>query len=356
MSSTINFGFIGAGQITHSSATAVNSHPDGRVTAIQDLNRERAKELSALHSIEKVYATPQELFADPDIDAVYIAVPNKFHVPLAVEALRAGKHVLLEKPFAMSYGEAWEAADAAKESGKVLTLGMNRRFEAMPQHMCKLVRENYFGEIYHAKAFWFRRTGIPKLGTWFGNKALAGAGCLYDIGVHLLDLALYVTGRFDPVAVSGATYTKFGNRGKGEGGWGKSERSDIVFDVDDFASGLIRFQDGSTLSLDVSWAAHIDTGSKADVHLYGTEGGAHVLTGKTFFQDEKTGDYITREVHPGTSEFANDRFHNFINHLLGKEALCVTLEQALVVQQILDAMALSSDTGQEVRFGEQACH
>lgn len=351
MSSPIRFGFIGAGQIAEISVASVKSHANGRIVAIQDVNPERAQALAGKHAIEKTYATPQELFADPEVDAVYVAVPNKFHVPLTIEALKAGKHVMLEKPFAMNYAEALEAAEVARASGKVLTLGMNLRFGAMQQKMKMLAEEGAFGEIYHAKALWQRRVGIPKLGTWFGSRELAGGGCLYDIGVHLLDLCLFVTGKFNPASVMGATYTKFGNRGKGEGGWGRSDRTGIGFDVEDFASGLIRFADGSTVSLDVTWACHTDSPSRMDVQLFGTEAGAHVLGGKTFVQDENTGEYLTREVTPGTVPFAHqERFHNFINHLHGTEDLCVTLEQALVVQHILDAIAESSATGREVRF------
>lgn len=351
MPSSIRFGFIGAGQIAESSAAAINSHSNASVVAIQDLNPERARTVAKQHAIGKTYAEPREIFSDPEVDAVYVAVPNKFHVPLTIEALKAGKHVILEKPFAMNYTEALEAAEAAKKSGKTLTLGMNLRFGAMQQKMKMLVEEGFFGEIYHAKANWQRRTGIPKLGTWFGSRELAGGGCLYDIGVHLLDLCLFVTGKFKPVSVVGATYTKFGNRGKGEGGWGRSERSDIKFDVEDFASGFIRFEDGSSVSLDVTWACHTNDPSRMDVQLFGTDAGAHVLAGKVFTQDEKTGEYLTREIVPGKVPFTHqERFCNFINHLLGTEELCVTLEQALVVQRILDALAESSATGREVHF------
>lgn len=349
MSSQIRFGFIGAGNIAESSIPAIHSHPNARVIALQDLHLERAQHVGELFGIDKFYATPQELFSNPDIDAVYVAVPNKFHVPLAIEALRAGKHVILEKPFAMNYAEALQATEVARETGKILTLGMNQRFTPLAQHMHVLAQNNHFGEIYHAKAYWLRRSGIPRLGTWFGNRELAGGGCLYDIGVHLLDLCLYITGNFKPVSVSGVTYTKFGNRGKGEGGWGRSQKADIPFDVEDFASGLIRFENGFTISLDVSWAAHMETSTKADIQLFGTEAGAAVLEGKIFSQDHETQEYITRETILGPLPFPhNNRFHNFINHLLGTEELCVTLEQALVVQHILDGIAESSVTGHEV--------
>jgi len=321
------------------------------LVAAQDTNAERLQELCKEHNIPKAFATAEELFADPGIDAVYIATPNKFHVPLSIKAMEAGKHVILEKPFAMSYHEALQAAEVSRRTGKILTLGMNQRFASSPQTVRSLVQAGQLGEIYHAKAFWFRRSGIPRLGTWFGNRELAGGGCLYDIGVHFLDLCLYLMDNFEPVSVFGATYTKFGQRGMGEGGWGKSDRSDIAFDVEDFATGLIRFANGATVSLDVSWACHAEEDNRADVHLYGTEAGAHAYSGKILQRDPQSGEYHTvQNLRPQLRYPHADRFHNFINHLLDGEELCVTLEQALIVQRVLDALAESSATGREVRL------
>lgn len=349
---TLRYGFIGAGQIAKYSADAVNRHPNSSVVAAQDLNAERLAELCKDCNIPKTYHTAAELLADPEVDAVYIAVPNKFHVPLTIAALEAGKHVILEKPFAMNYAEAQTAAEVARRTGKVLMLGMNQRFGRNPQKIKTLVEKGALGEIYHAKAFWFRRTGIPKLGTWFGNREIAGGGCLYDIGVHLLDLCLYVLGRFDAVSVTGSTYTKFGNRGLGEGGWGKSDRAhDAQFDVEDFATGLIRFGDGLSISLDVAWACHTDQANRMDVQLFGTEAGAHVMDARVFKRDAESGEYRSAEEISADVRFAHgERFDNFTNHLLGTEELCVTLDQALAVQRILDALAESSATGREVRL------
>ena len=347
----IRFGFLGAGAISHYSAGSVNNHPGAKVIAAQDLHPQRLADLCAAHQIPNAYATADELLANPDIDAVYIAVPNKFHVPLTIQALKAGKHVILEKPFALNYAEAKEAADVAKQMGKVLTLGMNQRFEKFPQRTKALVERGDLGEVYHIKAYWFRRSGIPKLGTWFGNKSLSGAGALYDIGVHYLDLALYLLGDFKPVSVSGATYTKFGHLGLGAGSWGKSDNEGHVFDVDDFATGFIRFASGATISLDVSWACHAEEHDRADVQLYGTKAGAQARAGKLFRPDPATGEYnIIQEPNIDVRYPHGDRFHNFINHLLNEEELCVPIEQALAVQRILDGLNASAVTGREVRF------
>ncbi len=349
--SHLSFGFVGAGQIAHHSASCIRNHPRGRVVAVQDPSAERMRELCAAQQVPKSYATATELFADPEIDVIYIATPNKFHVPLAVEALEAGKHVILEKPFAMNHPEALLAAEAAKRTGKVLTLGMNQRFANAPQRIRTLIQEGKLGEIYHAKAFWFRRSGIPRLGTWFGSRELAGGGCLYDIGVHFLDLCLYLMDNFEPVSVMGSTYMKFGHLGRGEGGWGKSDRAEIPFDVEDFATGLIRMANGATIALDVAWACHADEDNRADIHLYGTEAGAHAYSGKLLHRDTGTGEFHSvQNVRAAVRYPHGDRFHNFINHLLDGEELCVTLDQALVVQRILDAIAESSATGREVRL------
>jgi len=348
---SLNLGFLGAGQIALYSADQVNSHPNARVLAVQDLNEERVKELCKSRGIPKGYKTADEMFADPEIDAVYIAVPNKFHVPLTIQALEAGKHVILEKPFAMNYQEALQAAEVSRKTGKTLTLGMNMRFDHTHQKVKSIVERGDLGEIYHAKAYWFRRSGIPKLGTWFGNRELAGGGCLYDIGVHLLDLCLYTTGNFEPVSVFGATYTKFGHLGRGEGGWGKSDKTETKFDVEDFATGLIRFANGMTVSLDVSWACHAEEGNRNDVHLYGTEAGALVMSGKTFRRDETSGEYhFVQDLKTPVRFPHGNRFHNFINHLLGTEELGVTIQQALTVQRILDGIAESAVTGREIRL------
>jgi predicted dehydrogenase len=349
-SPTIRFGLIGAGQIAYPSAASIASHPHGSVVAAQDLNPERLGKLCRECDIPRSFATSEELLASDEVDAVYIAVPNKFHAPLARQALEAGKHVVLEKPFAFNQAEASEVVEAARQAGKVFTLGMNMRYREDSQKIRSLVESGDLGEIYHAKAFWFRRSGIPKLGTWFGKHELSGGGSLYDIGVHLLDLCLFAKGSFEPVSVSGATYTKFGNRGLGEGNWGHSDREHTDFDVDDFASALLRFADGSTVTLDVSWAGHAEEANRNDVHLYGTEAGARLFPAKLFRFDPDGGEYQVIEDPEASLICAPDRFHNFINHLVDGEALLVTAEEALAVQRILDAIAASSRLGREVRL------
>ncbi len=350
--SDVRFGFIGAGQIAYYAAEAVLRHPHGKLIAIQDLHLERLKTLQKKHSLEFAHETVEDLLANKSVDAIYIAVPNKFHIPLAIQALEAGKHVILEKPFAMNAAEAQKAIAVAEAAGLVLNVGMNQRFAADAQKIKQLVDEGLLGDIYHAKAYWMRRSGIPKLGTWFGNKEIAGGGSLYDIGVHMLDLCLYTINNFEPVSVVGATYTKFGNRGLGEGGWGLSDRTEVPFDVDDFATAFIRFANGATVTLDTCWACHQAQGNRENIEIFGTEAGATLHPARLFRGSAAlpAAYEIVDELKIALKMPHQERFHNFINHLRGEEALCVTTHQALVVQKILDAIAESNRTGREVRL------
>ncbi|MDA3961873.1 MAG: Gfo/Idh/MocA family oxidoreductase [Planctomycetota bacterium] len=347
----LRIAIIGAGQISQSCCKAADKHDSATVVAAFDPSPGRLKELCDEFKIPTACSSAEDMLALDNVDAVYVAVPNKFHAPYAKQALEAGKHVILDKPFALSYDEAKAVADAAEANGKLFMLGMNQRYRTDSQKIRNLVSTGRLGEIYHAKAFWFRRSGIPKLGTWFGNKDLAGGGALLDIGVHLLDLCLHLSGNWNPVSVTGATYTKFGNRGLGEGSWGKSDKEDILFNVDDFASALIKFDNGATVTLDVSWACHAEEPNRNDVHLYGTEGGASTYPAKLFHYGAEGEDYqVVEDPEADIALEHADRFHNFFNAILGTEQPLTSVEEALTVQRILDAIYASCASGKEVRL------
>jgi predicted dehydrogenase len=353
MSARLRFGVLGAGQISRAACQEINRHPNARIVAISDPSSERVAELGSSLGGVRTFTDNEALLAEPELDAVFIATPNAFHAPLALSALDAGKHVLVEKPFATNAIEAQAVVERAKQRGKLLSVGMNQRFRPESQRVRALVENGTLGHVYHAKAFWFRRAGIPKLGTWFGKKSLAGGGALYDIGVHLLDLALFVMGRFEPMSVSGQTYSNFGPRGIGEGGWGMSERAHADFDVDDGATALLRFADGATLTLDVSWAIHQKEPDRMNVVVHGSEAGAGCYPGEIYRFGAEKGAYETATLAETPLAYPHaNRFHNFIGAVLGTESLCVSPEQALAVQRVLDAIYESSRLGREVMLSQ----
>lgn len=348
---TVGFAIVGAGMIAHHCGEEINAHENGKIVAATDINETRLKALQASLKIPSIYSQAEEMFADPAVDAVYIAVPNKFHAPLSIQALEAGKHVILDKPFALNFEEAAAVAAAAKRSGKLFTLGMNFRFMPGAQNIRSQVAAGKLGDIYHIKSFIYRRAGIPKFGTWFSQKEMSGGGVMLDVGVHILDVALYIIDNFEPVSVSGKTYREFGHRGIGEGGWGMSDAGDHKFDVEDFATALIRMKNGMTVDLDVSWAIHRKDEGSMDVQLFGSEGGATVFPAEIFKYGPGEGEYQIVQNPKGELRHPHkNRFHNFINAILGTEELCVTIDQALAVQKILDGIYKSSEEGMEVRF------
>ncbi|MDZ4200306.1 MAG: Gfo/Idh/MocA family oxidoreductase, partial [Kiritimatiellia bacterium] len=348
----IKVGIIGAGAIANDHCKNLLAHPDAEVVAVADLSRERREQVKKEHGLTRAYESWEKLVADPDLDAIAIALPNVLHAPAALAAIAAGKHVLLEKPFAMNYAEAKKVADAAAKKKRVLMIGMNQRYSKDAQTLRELVRRGELGEVYHTKTYWYRRQGSPKFGTWFVNKKLSGGGCLLDIGVHYLDLALHLIDNWAPVSVSGQIYGKFGHRGLGEGGWGKSDRvKSLKFDVDDFATGLIKFKNGATMELNVSWILHQETPNRNNVELYGTDAGASLNPLKLFRAGRRTGEYeATSPQNVTLKTVYTNRQANWIDAILGKAKPLCEVRQSLVVQKILDSIYKSSATGREVRL------
>lgn len=346
----IRFGIIGTGGVAAGGAAALLENPDAELVAVADPSRERVTAFAARFGVSTVLESAEQLVALEAVDAVYIAVPNYLHAPISTMALQADKHVLQEKPLALSLADAAPLAAAARQSDRHFMLGMNQRFAAPVQRARQLVQQGRIGRPYHCKAYWRRRTGIPGIGSWFTRKQHSGGGGLLDIGVHMLDDALYELGDFAVHSVSGATYAEFGPRGLGEGGWGLSERPDTRFDVDDFATAIIKLKSGASVVLDAVWAMHSEQRSAMNVELYGTEGAVDTY-GERLYRQQPDGYHIIDSPDAGELTYPHaNRFHHFVNLILGREEACVTLEQALTVQRVLDAIYSSAASGREVIF------
>ena len=345
----LKFGMVGAGAIAQTGFDGVTMSGAAEVVAIADVNQKRREAYAARNKVPRVFADAASLFREKDLDAVYIAVPNALHAPFAVAALEAGKHVILEKPFATSYAEARGVIDAASKARRLFALGMNQRFTPGAQRIRALTEKGYFGEIYKLRAFWRRRSGIPSLGTWFGNRRLAGGGCFLDLGVHMLDLAMWTADNFEVESVSGAVTTRFGNRGLGRGTWGNSDPEGLPFDVDDGATAFVRMKNGAVIQVEISWAAHQLQNDIYNLELFGTEAGARAFPGEIYRYDQALDApaNITGLATPLRYPEAN-RFVNFVKAIRDEEPLCVTHEQALAVQRVIDAVYESSAARKEI--------
>jgi len=340
---------MGAGAIGREHIESFQKHPAARVVALVETSAKRGREVARRFKIPDLYTDYREVLARADIDVVSIALPNYLHAPIALAALKAGKHVMLDKPMTTNARDAARLVAEAKRRRRLLMVGQNQRFAPAVQTLKRLVERGVLGEVYHAKAVWLRRAGIPRIGSWFTQRKFAGGGCAYDIGVHVLDQTLYLMGEFEAVAVSGQTYARFGPRGQGNGSWGEGEVDPRKpFDVDDYATALIRLKSGRTVLLETSWAAHQPWPDTNGTQLFGTEAGATTNPLQLFRPGRRR--YLVETLAPKPAIVTPNRMVHFINVLLGREEPYVLPEQSLAVQKILDAIYRSAATGREVRL------
>jgi len=345
----IRLGIIGAGAIANVHMQTFGKLPEeAEFTAVTDVYAPLAEKMAAIYGIPRVYTTPEEVFADDEVEAVIIAVPNKFHAPLAVQALKAGKHVLVEKPMGINAEAAKEIVRIQRETGKVVMVGHQMRWGWQSRVIKQQIDAGELGNIYNAKTGWWRRKGIPGWGTWFTQKEVAGGGPLIDIGVHMLDLAFYLMGDPKPVAVFGSTYAEFGPKKRGIGNWGTPNWNGS-YDVEDLATALIKMEDGSTLSLEVSWAVNMDSDNEPFIHLMGSEGGASLVGDGYKFLTEKFDQPV--DIEGKKTDDAEDRVllsQHFLECIReGKEPITSAMS-GLKTNLVLDAIFESSRTGHEV--------
>jgi predicted dehydrogenase len=250
--------------------------PGVEPVALAGLEEDRLRELGGRYGVPNLHKSWEDLVARDDLDIVSIGAPNYLHAPIAVAALEGGRHVLCEKPLARTGEEAEEIVRAARKANRVVHVAFTQRERGDVQVLKRHVEEGNLGRIYHARATWMRRNGIPGMGGWFTSKALAGGGPLIDLGVHMIDMALFLMGEPEVESVSCAAYAELGPRGRG--GWqgvGAMEGGN-AYEVEDLATAFIRLSGGATLNLEAGWAAYRESSDDFGVTLYGTDGGAEM--------------------------------------------------------------------------------
>lgn len=269
----LRVGIIGTGWAGETHLKAFNAH-GCEVVAIADPRADRLGELASRYNVA-TYTEFEDLIARDDLDIVSVATPNSLHMPATVAALNSGRHVLCEKPLALNPGEAQQMVNAARANNRVLKVAFSHRVRGDVQTLKQQIESGALGKIYHAKASWMRRSGIPGMGGWFTTKATAGGGPLIDLGVHVLDMAMFLMGEPEIVSVTAATYSELGKRGVGS-------RGDTVdnnrFEVEDFGTAFVRLAGGATLLLEASWAIYGKTWDDFSVAVFGTQGGGEVHT------------------------------------------------------------------------------
>jgi len=347
MSGHIRVGFIGAGGIAGTHMGYLKKIKGVSITALADPNRENIEKRVKDHGLgdAKIYEDYRRMLEEAEVDAVSICTPNWLHYEPTIAALEAGKHVMVEKPLAMNVREGRRMCEAAKKSGKVFSIGFQQRFRADVQYARRLALEGRLGKFLYARAHALRRRGIPSWGV-FGQKKLQGGGPMIDIGVHILDMALFIMGMPRPVSAAGCCYTYLGNRKPAATApWGDWDYK--TYTVEDLAAGFVRFKDGSSLTVEASFAAHIEKDVFA-VTIMGTEGGVYVGDeGLRFFTDLDGKMVNTVPAFLGNVDAFGRKMEAWIEAIRGAENPSPG-EDGLIIQSILDGIYESAGKGREI--------
>ena len=347
----IKVGVIGTGNISHEHIKSYIANPNVELYAFCDINPVQLKKMADLYGVERTYTDINEFLKLDEIDAVSVCTWNSAHAPCAIAALNAGKHVLCEKPMATSAAEAKEMLAAAEKNNKLLMIGFVRRYGNDCKILQDFISTDYFGDIYYAKATYLRRNGNP--GGWFGDKSRSAGGPLIDLGVHVIDLTRYLMGNPKPVSVYGATFQKLFNRPnvKGTKGYNSvSAGQKDICDVEDLASVLIRYNNGSVLAIEASFSLNIKS-DEGKIQLFGTKGGAKIDPELEMYTE--INDYMA-DVNltvPTSLDFAG-LFQNEIDHyvdcVINGTACKSPATDGIEIMKILDAVYESARTGHEV--------
>ncbi|MDZ4755182.1 MAG: Gfo/Idh/MocA family oxidoreductase [Phycisphaerae bacterium] len=357
---SIGLGIVGAGSIGNVHAETATRN-GVRVTAAWDIHFDRAQGLTSIHGGVPARSL-DDLLAMPEVDAVAIAVPNAAHAECAIRAFERGKHVLLEKPMAMSVPECDAILAAASAARRTLQLGFICRGTPTAQLAKQLVDAGRLGAVYHAKCSLYRRRGIPGLGGWFTTRASSGGGALIDLGVHALDLVRYLTGKPRMLRVSGACYSTFGapiDSYRFVDMWAGPPRPHGIFDVEDQSTALIRCANGMTIELNVTWAVNQPEGGLRDgIFLFGREGGAsfQIFGSALTLATEENGRLV--DVHPLLPNVDALRkgwdaqyvqFSNAVKHGVAPHA---TGHDGRAIQALIEAIYRSSAEQREVEVAD----
>ncbi len=352
-------GIIGAGGM-------FSYHVDGftragaEVVAIADIAVDAARLVAEKRGIPTVFGDVSEMLAVEEINAVSIIVPNKFHAPLAIQALEAGKHVFCEKPPGLNAGEVQNMIAAADRSGKTLMFNFNNRARPESYAMMGYIKNGTVGRINSAQAKWCRRTGIPGFGGWFTNKAVAGGGPLIDL-LHMLDLGLYFMGYPEPAHVLGQTFDDHITDKGFKGPWGLLDVVGGKTDVEGAAHGFISFKTGQVMSIQISWAemnkreevsvVFQGTGAGGKVErLFGIDGVDATAIDTCELYTQENGNSVNRQIVVDACEDMGRirSASNFIWTIEGKEDPLNTPDQALSLMKIIDALYASAESGAPV--------
>lgn len=331
----IRVAVIGAGNVAQlAHLPAYKSHPDVELVALVEEDLVKARKVAQQFGVAKVYEDFTQMLAKEQVDAVDICTPNYLHAPMAITALRSGRHVLCEKPIARNSTEADKMVETAKNCKKILMAAMNNRFREDVGILHTFIKSGELGSVQLVKAGWRRRAQAWEERRWFTDQQKSGGGALLDLGLPKMDLAIWIAGLKKPTRVSCNVFNRTGTTG-----------------VEDSACALVNFAGGSCLILEVTWNL---LESKDDVYLevYGSKGAATLYPFRV--HREMHGHLVNVTPTIEQKNYYKESYRREIDHFIdciqkNRKPLTTGAEAASVLK-ILDAMYESALKGCEVAF------
>lgn len=359
-SKKIKVGIIGTGWIASAHMDSFLSMPDVEVVAGADIVPERAKEFFEGYDMPEVqvFTDHNEMLDKVELDAVSVCTYNSTHAECTIDSLNKGVHVLLEKPMCVTIEEAVEIMRAEKDSGKVLSIGFQPRFDANMQMIKKIVESGELGDIYYIQTGGGRRRGIPTpYGTSFIEENTAGIGALGDIGCYSLDMVLNAIDYPKPLTVSGYKSDFFGTN---PSYYPNHPEYAKKFGVDDFAAAFVRLEGGIILDFRISWAMNMDTsgdtlilGKKGGLRIPSTEDWNGTIGGNLKIYHEVAGEQVETEIpaieDDGKSLF-DSKIRSFLDAIKNDGSSPVPSSQIIYNQAIIDGIAKSARLGKEIEI------
>ncbi|MGK9173421.1 Gfo/Idh/MocA family oxidoreductase [Yokenella regensburgei] len=346
ITSPLRVAIIGAGQVADKvHASYYSTRADLQLVAVCDSRLEQAQAFAHKYGIPLIRDDVQAMLLEAKPDIVSVCSPNRFHYEHVMQALKAGCHVMCEKPPAMSPDEALEMRNTARRMNKVLAYDFHHRFALDTRILREKVMDGALGEIYVTNARALRRCGVPGWGV-FTSKALQGGGPLIDIGIHMLDAALYVLGFPAVKGVYAHSFQKIGTRKK-SGQFG--EWDPAAYSVEDALFGTIEFRNGGILRLETSFALNIPEQSIMNVNFCGEKAGATLFPLQIYTDNDGQLDVqFQREAADDNRHFQSMKA--FVDHLYGEPIALADAEQGFLIQQLVAALYQSAETGRYVEL------
>lgn len=332
----IKIALIGAGYIADYHARGLQTIPNIEIAGVVATEMGKAKDFALKYGIKDAYTDISNIMNNDEIDAVVICTPNQFHAPYAIEFLKNGKDVFLEKPMGINAKEGKQIGDASLEYNQLVMVGHMWRFDTDTNYLKNEIDSGNLGKIFKTKGYGIHENWGPS--GWFTKKELAGGGALADMGVHAIDTARYLLGDPKPAKVYARISTHFGD-----------------YDVDDSGIIVITWDNGVESIIESGWwHPHMD-GPEAGTGLYGTKGYASLFP--TFLKMTKgeesfekiVPDLPEREDHCDQIIYTRQMEH-FVDCIKTRKQPSPGLIEGQIVLDIVDAAYKSSETGEVVNL------